>query len=380
MSPPCKILVCFGTRPEAIKLAPVALELAASPDFELGLCATGQHREMVESTLELFGLRPDHDLRLMTQDQSLEALTASTLTGVAAVLEASQPDWVIVQGDTTTALASALAGFYAGVPVAHVEAGLRTPSAGIPFPEEMNRRLVSRLARLHFAPTDRARQALETEAIPEERIFVVGNTVVDALRHVVARSRENDATHLARFGLDPVRKLLLVTGHRRESFGAGVEALCDAIIEIAAAHPDDLEIVYPVHLNPHVTGPVHDRLGNVANVRLLPPLDYEAFLWLLDRCLLVLTDSGGVQEEAPTLGKPVLVTRDYTERPEAVEAGAARLVGTDRHTIVRGVERILGDPSTYRSMALEREIFGDGHASKRIVDVLRRARGSFRVS
>lgn len=371
-----RVLAVFGTRPEAIKLAPVILRLRDTPGVVCRTCATAQHRSMLDQVLELFEIAPDHDLDLMAPDQTLEALTARVLTGMGRVIAEEKPDMVLVQGDTTTCFAAALAAFYARVPIAHVEAGLRTGDLAAPFPEEANRALVSRIADVHFAPTARARDNLLAEAIPAGRIRVTGNTVVDALFAVRARVRAVPADHWARTLGDGLtanwltaEKRVLVTGHRRENFGRGFEDLCQAIRTLAERHVD-WQFLYPVHLNPNVQQPVQRILEGLENVMLTEPQDYLPFVWLMDTADLILTDSGGVQEEAPSLGKPVLVMRDVTERPEAVEAGTVRLVGTDRGRIVDAVESVLLDDGVYARMARAHNPYGDGHAAERIVTEL----------
>jgi UDP-N-acetylglucosamine 2-epimerase (non-hydrolysing) len=364
-----RALFSFGTRPEAIKLAPLVRELSSRSRFVPLVCVTAQHRELLDQVLALFGIRPDRDLDIMVPEQSLERVTRAALEGVAGVLDELRPDLVVVQGDTTTTFASALAAFYRQIRVAHVEAGLRTANRYAPFPEEMNRRMTSCLADWHFAPTAGAARALLAEGVPTERIFTVGNTVIDALLAVLERARRLGEDLSPRLGLEDGRRLLLVTCHRRESFGAGLESICSALRRIAESHPD-LVLVYPVHPNPRVREPVHRALAELDNVRLVEPQDYLSLVWLLDRCFLVLTDSGGIQEEAPTLGKPVLVMREVTERPEAVDAGAARLVGTGADRIVATVEALLEDEQAYREMSRAQNPFGDGTASRRIADVL----------
>jgi len=369
------ILVCFGTRPEAIKLCPVVRELEGRPDCEVRVCATAQHREMLDQVLDVFGVRPDRDLDLMSPGQSLEGLTAAVVEGVSAVIDEDLPDALVVQGDTTTTFAAALAAFYKRVPVAHVEAGLRTYDPTAPFPEEINRQLTTRLARWHFAPTEKARDALLAEGISSEEVFTVGNTVVDALLSARERVSAMSGEIAARFEwLDEGADMLLVTGHRRESFGEGFDRVFGAIRQVAEAKPD-LQIVYPVHLNPRVRGPAERLLEGLPNVRLIEPQDYLAFVWLMDRSRLILTDSGGVQEEAPTLGKPVLVTREATERTEAVDAGVARLVGTDEQLIVGSILGLLEDPERYERMSGGKNPFGDGGSASRIGDILSRVLG-----
>ena len=348
-----RILSVVGTRPEAVKMAMVARTLSAADGVEHVLCVTAQHREMLDSVLRLFELTPDYDLNVMTPGQDLTDVTGSVLSGMREVLADATPDRVLVQGDTTTVLATALAAFYARVPVGHVEAGLRTGDISAPWPEEMNRRLADALSDRHYAPTETARRRLLEEGLHDTGIVVTGNTVIDALLHVVDLLR-SDPELLNKAGvrlpmLDIGKKLILVTGHRRESFGAGFEAICRAIVQISRR--DDVEIVYPVHLNPRVREPVFRHLADLPNVHLIEPLDYLAFVHLMNEAYLILTDSGGIQEEAPSLGKPVLVMRDTTERPEAVEAGTVKLVGTDAERITTETARLLNEPETYMAMA-----------------------------
>ena len=357
------ILVVFGTRPEAIKLAPVVEELRGDAAFRVSVCVTGQHREMLAQVLDAFALEPDFDLELMTANQELADVAAGVLRGLRDVLREVRPDLVIVQGDTTSAVAAGLAAFYAGVDVAHVEAGLRSGDDFAPWPEEVNRKLLSVVARLHFAPTEHAKANLVREGVDPSRIHVTGNTVIDALKRIVARMEPRDASS--------DRKLILVTGHRRESFGAGFESICKALAEIASLH-DDVEIVYPVHLNPNVREPVHRILGNHDRIRLIDPVDYLEFVRLMTRAHVILTDSGGIQEEAPFLGKPVLVMRDTTERPEGVESGNVLLVGTDKARIVAEATRLLRDGEHHAKMSIPSDVYGDGFAARRIADVLRR--------
>lgn len=360
-----RVLTVYGTRPEAIKLAPVVLELQRHADrLESLVCVTAQHRQMLDQVNGLFGIRPHLDLDVMTENQTLEDLTATVLRRLAPALREIGPDLVLVQGDTTTVMATALACFYQHIPVGHVEAGLRTGDLYDPFPEEMNRRVASVLARYHFTPTERARRALLAEGHPPESIVLTGNTVVDALRYIVAQTLPTDVA----FGLNG-RRMILVTAHRRENFGEPLEHICGALLDLVRRNPD-IEVVYPVHLNPNVQRVVRAFLANQPRVRLLDPVDYRELAHLLARAYLVLTDSGGIQEEAPVLGKPVLVMRRETERPEAIEAGTARLVGTDRQVIVRETERLLSDASAYQAMARAQSPFGDGHAAQRIVDFI----------
>jgi UDP-N-acetylglucosamine 2-epimerase (non-hydrolysing) len=373
-----RTLCAFGTRPEAIKMAPLALALAADPRFEARVCVTAQHREMLDQVLALFGLVPDFDLDIMTPGQDLTDVTCGVLRGMRGVFQEFRPDLVLVHGDTATTFATTLAAYYRQVPVAHVEAGLRTGDLYAPWPEEANRKLTSALAARHFAPTAQARDNLLAEGIDSAIVHVTGNTVIDALLEVVARIERDAALRAsldARFGsLAPGRRLLLVTGHRRESFGGGFERICAALAATARKHPD-LEVIYPVHLNPNVQEPVNRLLSGIGNVHLIEPLDYLPFVYLMHRAHLILTDSGGVQEEAPSLGKPVLVMRDTTERPEAVAAGTVRLVGTDERAIREGIDCLLADPAEYERMSFAHNPYGDGRAASRILDVLGRLAG-----
>jgi len=362
-----KVLTILGTRPEAIKLAPVIKEMERHPETISRVCVTAQHREMLDPFLALFDIRADYDLNIMQPGQSLFDVTSRVLLGLKCVLEEDKPEVVLVQGDTTTAFAAALAAFYLKVKVGHVEAGLRTEDKYNPFPEEINRRLISHLADFHFAPTERAKANLLAEGVHAQAIFVTGNTVVDALFMILARTKGQDL--LPSLPLRPGRKLILVTAHRRESFGIGLANICQALERIVQ-HAPDVEIVYPVHLNPNVRVTVERLLGGVDRVHLIEPLDYVAFVRLMNRAYLILTDSGGIQEEAPSLGRPVLVMRETTERPEAIEAGTARLVGTDPDAIVHETLRLLEDQDAYARMADAPNPFGDGHAAERIVDAL----------
>jgi len=368
------VLFAFGTRPEAIKLAPLIEELRRNPAFRVRVCVTGQHREMLAQVLRLFDIVPDADLDLMKPDQDLAEAAAAILGGMGAVLREMRPDLVVVQGDTTTAFAAGLAAFYAGIDVAHVEAGLRSGDSQSPWPEEVNRKLLSVVARYHFAPTEDARDNLLREGADPSHIHVTGNTVIDALHKAVSRIAGDDDLR-ARLDaglpfLDGERRMILVTGHRRESFGPGFESICGALADIAGEH-DDVEIVYPVHLNPNVRLPVHRILGKSERVHLIGPVDYLSFVRLMTRSDFILTDSGGVQEEASTLGKPMLVLRETTERPEAVRAGNARMVGTQRATIVSEARLLLSDPAHRARMSHPSTAFGDGRASARIANVLR---------
>ena len=372
-----KHLVIFGTRPEAIKMAPLVKTFAEQADFETKVCVTAQHREMLDQVLDFFEIRPDFDLDLMKPNQNLHRLTAEIITQLKEVLEAFQPDYVYVHGDTTTSMAAALAAFYTGARVCHIEAGLRTFDKRSPFPEEMNRQLTGRIADLHFAPTETAKTNLLQEHIPEEKIVVTGNTVIDALLSSVQKVKEQPSSWVKEFEKKIGEcKLILVTGHRRENHGAGFERICKALKSIAAQQPD-LMIVYPVHLNPKVQEPVKRILGTVANIALIEPLAYQDFIWLMNRSDIIITDSGGVQEEAPSLGKPVLVMRDTTERPEAVEAGTVLLVGTDRESIERESLSLLEDRKAFEAMSKRHNPYGDGEACKRILQAIKQDIDSF---
>lgn len=376
-----KVLVVFGTRPEAVKMAPLVKQLDARRDaFETRVCVTAQHRSMLDQVLEAFDIQPHYDLDIMTAGQDLYDITANVLTGVRPVLAEFQPDVVLIQGDTTTTFVTALAAYYEQIDVGHVEAGLRTNNIYSPFPEEMNRQLTTRLAKYHFAPTVLNRDNLLAENVDTDRIAVTGNTVIDALLMVVARLENDHARRdrvtgnilragLAAEVLESENPMVLVTGHRRESFGAGFVNICEAIRDVATRRKD-VNIVYPVHLNPNVREPVGDILAGIPNVHLMEPVSYEEFIHMMNSAYLLLTDSGGVQEEAPALGKPVLVMRENTERPEAVEAGTARLVGTDRAEIVARVEELLIDADAYRRMATATNPYGDGSAAEQIVTYL----------
>ncbi|MFP4076991.1 MAG: non-hydrolyzing UDP-N-acetylglucosamine 2-epimerase [Halochromatium sp.] len=366
------ILTVVGTRPEAIKMAPVIQILHDSPACNARLCVTAQHRQMLDQVLELFQLTPDHDLNIMQPGQDLTDITSNILLGLRGILQQHRYDLLLVQGDTTTAMAAALAAFYAKVPVAHVEARLRTSNMQAPWPEEMNRSLLGRLASLHFAPTPRARDALLREGIDPASIQVTGNTVIDALQQVVAKIDADPALQQrfqAHFDqLNPSKRLILVTGHRRENFGDGFERICRALKRLSQR--GDVQILYPVHLNPNVQEPVQRLLSDAPDVLLIEPQDYLPFVYLMSQAYLIITDSGGVQEEAPSLGKPVLVMRDTTERPEAVEAGTVRLVGTDEDKIVSEANRLLDDPAAYQAMARALNPYGDGLADARIRNAL----------
>jgi UDP-N-acetylglucosamine 2-epimerase (non-hydrolysing) len=365
-----KVLTVFGTRPEAIKLAPVIRELERRQDaFISRVCVTAQHREMLDQMLDLFGIRPDYDLDVMRHDQSLTDVTVAVLAGMRRVFETESPDWVLVQGDTTTTMAGGLGAFHHGCKVAHVEAGLRTFDKGDPWPEEMNRRVAGVVADLHFAPTATSAQNLYQEGISKDRVYVTGNTAIDALKLVASMPFDPTATPVARIPLEG-RRVIVATMHRRETSRAAMEEVCGALLGVAQRHPD-VQIVCPVHLNPNVRGPLRRMLSDVPNITLLPPLDYQPMVWLLQRCHFVITDSGGLQEEVTAIGKPVLVVRTRTERPEGVAAGTARLVGTDRETIETWATRLLSEPDVYERMARSTNPYGSGDAARKIVDVLR---------
>jgi UDP-N-acetylglucosamine 2-epimerase (non-hydrolysing) len=366
-----RVLTVFGTRPEAIKMAPVVKALANASGIEARVCVTAQHREMLDQVLELFKIVPDYDLNLMKPGQDLTDITANVLHGLKPVLSEFSPNLVLVHGDTTTTLGASLAAYYQRIPVGHVEAGLRTGNILSPWPEEINRKVAGTIARLHFAPTEQSRQNLLAENVPPEHVYVTGNTVIDALHEVVARIENDDALVLEmtrRLPLDRSKRMILVTGHRRESFGDGFERICSALRQIATR--PDVEIVYPVHLNPNVKGPVEALLSGLSNVHLIEPQDYLPFVYLMHRSTLILTDSGGVQEEAPSLGKPVLVMRNTTERPEAVDAGTVCLVGTDKDLIVSCVHNLLDDKAAYNSMSFAHNPYGDGQAAQRILQTI----------
>jgi UDP-N-acetylglucosamine 2-epimerase (non-hydrolysing) len=363
-----RVLSIFGTRPEAVKMAPVVRRLANTPGIDSVVCITAQHRQMIDQVLELFEIRPDYDLDIMRQDQALSELTAALFTDLDPVLQEVNPDWVLVQGDTTTVMAAALLAFYHRVKVGHVEAGLRTGDKWQPFPEEVNRCVASVVADLHFAPTKHARDNLIHEGVPSECILVTGNPVIDALHEITARPYDFESGPLRCIPRD--RKLILVTAHRRENLGQPLEDIFTALIRLAETYAEQIQIVYPVHLNPNVYGPAHRALGEIPNITLLEPLDYLPMVHLMKEAHLALTDSGGIQEEAPGVGTPVLVLRRVTERPEAVEAGTARLVGTDPERILTETRRLLDDEEAYTEMARAINPFGDGHASERIVQAL----------
>jgi UDP-N-acetylglucosamine 2-epimerase len=369
-----KILVCAGTRPEAIKMVPVFRALRARPDrFEVQLCSTGQHREMLRQAFADFGVAPDVELDVMVPNQSLAGLSARLFDAIDGLLAREHPHVLLVQGDTTTVQIAALCAFYRGILVGHVEAGLRSHNLRSPFPEELNRRIAGMVSDLHFAPTDAAKKNLLAEGVPADRVFVTGNTVIDALLWMAEDVRRQppplprEVESLVTEG----RRFVLITGHRRESFGSGFEHMCEAIRQLASSHPD-VFFVYPVHLNPHVRGPVHAILDGIPSVCLIEPQSYKPFVRLMDACTLIMTDSGGVQEEAPSMGKPVLVMRDVTERMEGVHTGVCKLVGTDTAAIVREASRLLDDSAEYDLMAKATNPYGDGHAAERIVSVLDR--------
>ncbi len=368
-----KILCVFGTRPEAIKMAPLVLMLSTDAGFETRVCVTGQHREMLDQVLTLFGIKPDFDLNVMRPGQDLTDVTMAILKGMTGVFAQFQPDMVLVHGDTTSTLAGSLAAYYHRIPVAHVEAGLRTGNIYSPWPEEGNRKLTGTLADLHFAPTETSRQNLLREGVASKQIVITGNTVVDALLQVVEKL-DADADLRNRLEsefpfLQKDRRMVLVTGHRRESFGEGFERICLALAKTAQIFPD-IDIVYPVHLNPNVREPVNRLLSGLVNVHLIEPMDYLPFIFLMNRAHVILTDSGGIQEEAPSLGKPVLVMRDITERPEAMEAGTVRLVGTTVESITDSLSELLTNEAAYQRMSFAHNPYGDGKASGRIKDAL----------
>ena len=378
-----KIMIVFGTRPEAIKMAPLVKEFQKHPDrFETIVCVTGQHRQMLDQVLDLFEITPDYDLNIMKQGQDLYDVTARVLTGMRDVISESKPDVVLVHGDTTTSTASALAAFYQQISVGHVEAGLRTHNIYSPWPEEMNRQITGRIAEYNFAPTQLSRDNLLKENVSEEKIFVTGNTVIDALYMVVdkikndpqLKSELHEALITSGYDVDRLsdgKKLVLITGHRRENFGDGFISICSAIKALTEKYPD-VDFVYPMHLNPNVRKPIHDVFGDylmgLGNMFFIEPLEYLSFVYLMEKSTIVLTDSGGIQEEAPGLGKPVLVMRDTTERPEALSAGTVKLVGTDLHKIIDEVSALLDDPRHYEAMSKAVNPYGDGFASERIVN------------
>jgi UDP-N-acetylglucosamine 2-epimerase (non-hydrolysing) len=365
-----KLLFVFGTRPEAIKMAPVIKEFK-NKNVDFKVCVTAQHREMLDSVLAFFNIVPDYDLNLMRKNQDLSDITSAVILGLRPILKEFDPDYVFVHGDTTTSFAASLAAFYAGNKVCHIEAGLRTFNMRSPYPEEMNRTLTARLVDLHFAPTQKAKQNLIAESVLEENILVTGNTVIDALYESVALVESNSNEHINKLQsiVENDKKIVLVTGHRRENFGQGFLDICTALKKLADKNPA-IQIIYPVHLNPNVQKPVFDLLSNTNNICLISPLDYEAFVWLMNKSFLIITDSGGVQEEAPSLGKPVIVMRDTTERPEAVDAGTVLLVGTDSDKIFEAANKLISDENFYLKMSEAHNPYGDGKASERIVDFI----------
>jgi len=369
-----KVLIVFGTRPEAIKMAPLVKALKKRMDVQV--CVTAQHREMLDQVLDLFEITPDYDLNVMQPEQDLFDVTNKVLIGMKKILSKNRPDLVLVHGDTTTTMATSIAAFYMKIPIGHVEAGLRTHNIYSPFPEEFNRQLTTRLAKFHFAPTEKARTNLHNEQVPDKNIYVTGNTVIDALLSVIDKARDTSypddlLSQLPFIGGEKSKysRIILVTGHRRENFGKGFEEICQALYDIAINN-SEVQIVYPVHLNPNVREPVERIISNIKNIHLIDPIDYLSFIKLMDASYLILTDSGGIQEEAPSLGKPVLVMRDATERPEALEAGTVKLVGSDKQKIVEAVNHLLNDDNKYKEMARAHNPYGDGNASERICTAL----------
>lgn len=373
-----QVLSIFGTRPEAVKMAPIVLELGRTPGIDSKICVTAQHREMLDQVLDIFKIHPSIDLNLMLPNQSLAEITAAIFTNLDPVLESLKPDWILVQGDTTTVMATALLAYYHRIKVGHVEAGLRTGDKWQPFPEEINRKVAGAVADLHFAPTEWSRRNLLAEGVQEKNIIVTGNPVIDALHYVANQPPTPEVLNLYHQLSLPINPeelgpdLILVTAHRRENFGKPLENICAALLSLAQQYGEKVRIVYPVHLNPNIQEPVYRALGDVANILLLPPLDYLPMVHLMKRAKLVLTDSGGLQEEAPGLGVPVLVMRNVTERPEGVQAGTVRLVGTDTDSILHETFRLLDDPIAYRQMAQAVNPYGDGQAARRIVNALMR--------
>ena len=374
-----KILIVFGNRPEAIKMAPVVNEFRKFPnDFDLRVCVTGQHRQMLDQFLIIFDIKPDYDLNIMKTNQDLFDITSNTLTGMKSVLNNFKPDVVLVQGDTTTALATALAAFYMHIPVGHIEAGLRTYDIYSPWPEEMNRQLTDRISKYYFVPTQRSKENLIRESIDEKNIVITGNTVVDALFMMLEKINNSNELQAALYNYisnngyklnNNGKRIILVTGHRRENFGEGFLNICQALKQIALNH-ETVDIIYPVHLNPNVRKPVNEILSGVHNIYLIEPLDYDSFIYLMSKSYIILTDSGGIQEEAPSLGKPVLVLRNTTERPEAVEVGTVKIVGTDRKNIINETNKLLYNIEMYNKMSRMHNPYGDGLASQRIINYL----------
>lgn len=364
-----KNLIVFGTRPEAIKMAPLVKAFEQEQEFETRVCITAQHREMLDQVLDFFEIKPHYDLNLMRPNQNLFTLTATIIENMKPVLEDFKPDFVYVHGDTTTTMAAALSTFYSGAKVCHVEAGLRTFNKRNPFPEEINRSIAGRLTDYHFAPTEVSKQNLLSENVPEKDIIVTGNTVIDALLYSVKKLNSNNYTdpeiEQLKESIDFTKKIILITGHRRENHGQGFINICKALKQIAENHPE-IQLVYPVHLNPNVQKPVYELLGDIPNIKLIDPLSYPAFVWMMEKSHIIITDSGGVQEEAPSLGKPVLVMRNTTERPEAVEAGTVILVGTNTEKIISETEKLLNDKQHYETMSKTHNPYGDGKACARI--------------
>lgn len=367
-----KYLFIFGTRPEAIKMAPLVKAFQRESSFETKVCVTAQHREMLDQVLDFFEIKPDFDLNLMKPNQNLYTLTADIITNLKPILDDFKPDFVFVHGDTTTTMAASIAGFYSGAKVCHIEAGLRTFDKFAPFPEEINRQVTGRIAEYHFAPTQKSKENLLAENISKNSIVVTGNTVIDALLYSSERVNEiqNDEIDFLKSIVEPHKKLILVTGHRRENHGQGFLNICEAL-KIIALKNTDVQIIYPVHLNPNVKGPVYKILSRIANIKLISPLGYPAFVWLMNQSYLIITDSGGVQEEAPSLGIPVLVMRDTTERPEAVEVGTVLLVGTDKEKIITECQALLFDKNKYNSMGKLHNPYGDGLACERILEFIK---------
>lgn len=369
-----KHLIVFGTRPEAIKMAPLAQKFKMESDWETKICVTAQHREMLDQVLDFFDITPDFDLNIMKPNQNLYSLTAAIIEHMKPVLEEFKPDYVYVHGDTTTSMAAGIAAFYAGAKVCHIEAGLRTFDRKYPFPEEFNRTLTGKIADYHFAPTQVSKSNLIKENTPESTIAITGNTVIDAL--FIGLEKVNEPAYSdseidsLKEELDFTKNIILITGHRRENHGEGLKQICEAFKQIAINNPN-AQLVYPVHLNPNVKGPVNQMLGDIENIKLIPPLAYPAFIWLMEKSHIIITDSGGIQEEAPSLGKPVLVMRTTTERPEAVEAGTVLLLGTDTKKIVSATQRLLDDSTYYKTMSLLHNPYGDGKACERIINYLK---------
>ncbi|SEP54756.1 non-hydrolyzing UDP-N-acetylglucosamine 2-epimerase [Flavobacterium urocaniciphilum] len=365
-------LIVFGTRPEAIKMAPLVKNFLLNKNFHTKVCVTAQHREMLDQVLDFFEIIPDYDLNLMKKDQNLFSLTSDIIINLKPILEEFKPDFVYVHGDTTTSMAVSLASFYSGAKVCHVEAGLRTNNKLSPFPEEMNRQITGRIADFHFSPTIESKNNLLIENVKNDSILVTGNTVIDALLFSKSKllNYKNDEINFLEEIIDSSKKIILVTGHRRENHGKGIQNICNALIDIANSYKDTVQIIYPVHLNPNIKDTVNEMLGNHSNIKLIHPLSYPAFVWLMNQSYLILTDSGGVQEEAPSLGKPVLVLRDTTERPEAVKAGTVILVGTDKNAIIKTCSELLDNNSIYLKMTKTHNPYGDGLASKKIIEFI----------